>query len=185
MEGSLRTYLRVSQVLARIIEVEVESLSNCRILAPIISSALLLSHNIRRDTLLIIHSNNDNKSLVVDGKIVRNLRPDFESMCGLINSALRMKTRYGIVLKDGKISHNVHVLYLDTGKGLNIINAVRCYGKAGSYALYIGRSTPHTRSSNVVHITFGYDYCIPQKLIIFNYMIDKIEQGMELCPKKI
>ncbi len=180
MEGSLRIYSRVSQVLARIIEVEVESLNNCKILAPIISSAILLSHSIRKDTLLIIRSNRYDKSLVVDGRTVRNLRPDFESMCGLIQSALRRKTRYGIVLREGKVSHSVQVLYIDIGKGTNIMNAIKHYGKAKSYALYIGGGQPYTRSGTTVQVTYGYNYCIPQKITIFNYIIDIIEEGVEL-----
>ncbi len=170
--------------MARIIEVEVESLSDCKILAPIISSAILLSHSIRKDTLLIIRSNRSNKSLVVNGGAVRNLRPDFESMCGLIRSALRMKTHYGIVLREGKISHSVQVLYVDTGKGLNIINAAKHYGKAKSYALYVGRNTPYTRSDNTVHVAYGYNYCTPQKITIFNYIIDIIEQGRDSWSRK-
>ena len=184
MEESLRIYSRVSRVLARVIEVEVESLGDCRILAPIISSAILLSHSIRKDTLLIIRSNRSNKSLVVDGGTVRNLRPDFESMCGLIRSALRMRTRYGVVLRGGKISHSVQVLYVDTGKGLNIGDAVKHYDKAKSYALYIGENTPYTRSNDIVHITYRYNYCIPQKIMIFNYIIDMIEQGIDSWPRK-
>ncbi len=168
--------------MARIIEVEVESINECRIIAPIISAAILLSHNIRKDTVLIIQSlRNKDKILVVDGRTVRNLRPDFESMCGLIRSALKRRTRYGIVLKDkSKVSYSVDVMYIDVGKGMNLVDAVNSHSGMGSHALHIGAGTPLVHASTNIPIGFRRNYCISQKITIFNYIIDRVKQGIKL-----
>ncbi len=166
--------------MVRIIEVEVESLNDCKIIAPIISASLLLSHNIRKDTILILRPHGSkSRVLVVDGRTVKNLRPDYESMCGLIKSAIRKRTRYGIVLKENGVNYTAYILYNVTGKGLNIVDAIKHYGGKDSQALYIGTSTPVVKANNTVQVGFSYNYCTNQKIIIFNYLIDRIEQGIK------
>ena len=166
--------------MARIIEVEVESLNDCKIIAPIISASLLLSHNIRKDTILILRSHRSKgKVLVVDGRTIRNLRPDYESMCGLIKSAIKKKTRYGIVLREDGVNYTAYILYNVTGRGLSIVDAVKHYGGKNLQALYIGTSTPVVKADNTVQVGFSHNYCTSQKIIIFNYLVDRIEQGIE------
>ncbi|HDJ84129.1 MAG TPA: hypothetical protein ENG44_03915, partial [Desulfurococcaceae archaeon] len=102
----------------RIIVLRLKSKPKCSgELASIISSSLLISHGIRRNVKLYVLFNKG--YLYIDGRSVKNLRPDYESMCGLVRAALSGKTRYGIVYGQEEPDIAVDELFVLSNKGLH------------------------------------------------------------------
>ena len=147
-------------------------------ISSVISSALLLSHNIRRDTILQIHFNN-NKVLIVDGMNVRNLRPDYESMKGLVLSAIKGKTKYGIYIKDNRELHSINVEYLlyESGTGSDLVNTLISINvqqdKPPKISYIVNcKSIPDNISSKKRILIYSNTRDLSVKIILFNYILD-------------
>ncbi len=155
----------------RIIVVDVDSKPRCTgYIASIISASLLLSHSIRKDTRLYIVFSEG--YLYIDGSSVRNLRPDYESMCGLFRAAIRGKTRYGIRYVESRPSIMVDELLVLSGRGEHLVEGVlKCKGE--SIGLATQGSSKYVTSRNTKHVYFEENYTIPHVILLFNYVLDR------------
>ncbi len=155
----------------RIIVIDVDSEPKCTgYIASIISASLLLSHNIRRDTkLYIIFSKG---YVYIDGGSVRNLRPDFESMCGLFKAAIKGKTRYGIRYNESKPSIIVDELLILSRRGEHLVEGtLKC--KSRLIGLATQSASKYIVSKNTRYVYFEENYAIPHIILLFNYVLDR------------
>lgn len=141
-------------------------------LTSIVSSALLLSHGIRRNVKLYVLFSNG--YLYIDGGSVRNLRPDYESMCGLIRAAFHGRTRYGVLYLNEEPNIVVDKLFILSNRGVHLVNALFSTYR-GLKDKNIGLAVNiegiiNTRRATMVF--FERNYCVPQVLTIFNYLLD-------------
>lgn len=141
-------------------------------LTSIISSALLLSHGIRRNVKLYVLFSKG--YLYIDGRSVRNLRPDYESMCGLIHAALRGKTRYGVVYVNEEPSIVVNELFVLSSRGIHLAEALFSMGQGlGDKSIGLAVNAGEiVNAKRVTMVFFERDYCVSQVLTIFNYLLD-------------
>lgn len=146
-------------------------------LASIISSSLLISHGIRRNVKLYVLFNEG--YLYIDGRNVRNLRPDYESMCGLVRAALDGRTRYGIVYSQGEPNIVVDKLFVLSNKGLHLVDALlKC---ASRNSEVIGLTTldiaDKINTNKVYYVYFDHGYKISHIITVFNYVLDVLRYG--------
>jgi len=71
----------------------------CAKVAKCITNALLISHGIRRDTILSLYFLSDNIHVNIYGNRVRHIRPDEQSLRGIIRKIYRASMRRGSFTK--------------------------------------------------------------------------------------
>ena len=72
---------------------------NIQLLVFQINSALLISHGIRRDTVLAVVLKSEEKTILFNGKYLRNYRPDLQSASGLILKIILSRNEKGAGIK--------------------------------------------------------------------------------------
>lgn len=157
----------------RIIVLRLKSKPKCSgVLASIISSSLLVSHGIRRNVKLYVLFSKG--YLYIDGRSVRNLRPDYESMCGLVRAALSGKTRYGIVYGQGEPDIAIDELFVLSNKGLHLVDALLKYVSRNSEV--IGLTTldvvDKINTNKIYYVYFDHGYKVSHAITVFNYVLD-------------
>ncbi len=144
------------------------------------SSALLISHDIRRDTVFIYGPilRLRRGYLVIYGFEVRNLRPDIESSTPLIIKALEGKTRRGIVFKD-HIIVKADVMLVYKGYGLQLEQAIDKISKSKARSIALALAANDTepleiiKSRDIVNFTLTPNiYNCSQIITIFHYLLD-------------
>ena len=163
----------------RIIVLRLKSKPKCSgELASIISSSLLISHGIRRNAKLYVLFNKG--YLYIDGRNVRNLRPDYESMCGLVRAALSGKTKYGIVYGQDEPDIIVDKLFVLSNKGLHLVDALLKYISPRNSEV-IGLTTldvaDKINTNKMYYVYFDHGYRISHVITVFNYVLDILGHG--------
>jgi len=145
-------------------------------LSYLVTSALLVSHGIRRDTVFVYGPvGKGSRYLVVYGDSVRNLRPDVESALPLILKALKGRTKWGIVLRT-EVSFKVDSVLVYGAHGLELEESVRrvCRVRDVGFAIAdISDVDEVFRYDSLINATLTpnvYDFC--QVITIFHYLLD-------------
>ncbi len=150
-------------------------------IAIFIASALLISHGIRRDTLVTI--NLGNTWLWVPGDKIKYLSPDIDTAKGWVKAVLRGKKGLGAFFKSEEPDcKDAKIVYL-IKNSLEII-MVKNMVATPKYCIYyfnnLDEASQYNREADVVIGLGGaHLYMGP---VIANVLIDRVEVGLPLFP---
>lgn len=146
-------------------------------LVSIVNSALVISHNIRRDTIL--HLILRDGILTVDGRNLRNYRPDYLSARGLLVKGLKKEVKRGIVFREGRRVKNVRlnledslrISIVDEGYGVDIED----YNFKTKHKNFIVAFLKNQRLEGFTRAKIKPEnYSLEQKILIVQNWLDRV-----------
>lgn len=143
-------------------------------LSHILTSSLLISFNIRRDTTLSIvlsRSMEESLTLIIRGSIIKQLRADEESAMGFIKAALQERIPHIMVLNG--IRPKVHKpIYCLNFTGPTLEDVVKCTPKSTLIIGDIELIKTITSECKWVSLYPGI-YRLEDAVVIYHYVLDR------------